>query len=111
MNDEERAQKSELGFTSLHHRLQSRSTHSLATVMEGADQNRTGETNILQTSDIQELRDKLQMAQEELKLVRADLTRQLEQARQAQQMSEVAVEGEKLKCHHRPAIAYTTEKV
>ena len=73
----------ELGFTSLHHRLRSRSSHSAATLMEGADQNRAGETSVPQASDIQELREKLQMTQEELELVRADLAKQLEQAQQA----------------------------
>ena len=48
--------------------------------MEGDGQ--TGEASDSHTSNVQELQEKLQMAQEELELVRADLTRRLEQAQQ-----------------------------
>ena len=45
----------------------------------------TEETTVPQAADAQELQEKLQMAQDDLELVRADLTRRLEQAQQAQQ--------------------------
>ena len=82
--------------------------------MEGDDRVGAEETSVPQAAHVLELREKLQMAQEELQLVQADLTMQLEQAqqtaaeeragpaeqlRQAQRMSEAAKEeGEEQRC-------------
>ena len=104
----------ELGSTSVHHRLRSGPSRASLTVMEGDDRVGAEETSVPQAADVQELREKLQMAQEELELVRTDLTRQLEQAqqtaaeeraglaeqlRQAQRISEAAKEeGEEQRC-------------
>ena len=104
----------ELGSTSVHHRLRSGSSCASRSVMEGEDRVGIEETTVPQAADAQELQEKLQMAQDELELVRADLTRRLEQAqqtaaeeraclaeqlRQAQRMSEtVKEEGEEQRC-------------
>ena len=72
----------ELGSTSVHHRLRSGPSRASLSVMEGDVRVGAEETSVPQAADIQELREKLQMAQEELELMRADLTRQLEQAQQ-----------------------------
>ena len=97
----------ELGSTSVHHRLRSGSSCASRSVMEGEDRVGIEETTVPQAADAQELQEKLQMALDELELVRADLTRRLEQAqqtaaeeraglaeqlRQAQRMSETAKE-------------------
>ena len=72
----------ELGTTSIHHRLRSGPSCASLSVMEGDDRVGAEEMSVSQAADVQELREKLQMAQEELGLVRADLTRQLEQVQQ-----------------------------
>ena len=103
----------ELGSNScMNHRLRSGQSQGSPLVMESDGQ--AVEANDSHTTDVQELREKLQMAQEELELVRADLTRRLEQAQQsaadertslaeqlqqAQQMAEAAnEEGEEQRC-------------
>lgn len=104
MSKRELRSLAELNLTTscLHHRLRSGIPRDPHLGMEGAE-----ETSDAQVSDVQELWEKLQMAQEELECVRADMTGRLEQAqqtaakeraglaeqlRQAQRMAEAANE-------------------
>jgi len=87
------------------HRLRSGKSRGSLSVMEGGNQTETVDTADPHVSDdVQELREKLQMAQEELEIVRARLAQQLaaageaaalaEQLKRAQQTAEAAaVEG------------------
>ena len=111
----------ELGSTScaVHHRLRSRQWRGSLSDMEGNGQVEAGEISDLHASDVRELREKLQMAQEELELARADFARQFEQVqqnateerarlaeqlRQAQRMAEAAKEeGEEQTCEAQEA--------
>lgn len=87
------------------HRLRSGKSRGSLSVMEGGNQTETvGTADPHVSDDVQELREKLQMAQEELEIVRARLAQQLaaageaaalaEQLKRAQQTAEAAaVEG------------------
>ena len=91
------------------HRLRSGKSRGSLSVMEGGNQTETvGTADPHVSDDVQELREKLQMAQEELEIVRARLAQQLEQEQLAA-VVEAAALAEQLKRAQQTAGAAAVE--